>query len=175
MTRFQSLTKSLNNLQDTLNKPSHGFDEMRKGLIDISRKLDDSQRSDILNWVSPMPYESAHNQFSRKAHPGTASWLLQHPDYVKWANSDSDSVFWLRGFMGSGKSCVTHEVIKTLIEEAQPQTAVVEKVLYFYCDGTDIISNKDVDEVTRIVRCLKELADNGRKNALNESLIAKYQ
>ena len=44
----------------------------------------------------------------------TGQWLLNHWQYTNWHLGPASLNFWLCGFMGSGKSCLSHAVIDDL-------------------------------------------------------------
>jgi hypothetical protein len=174
-THFDTLTIFLKTLRSDLEKPFVTVDEIKDRVNYLSVTVDASRRSKILNWISPIKFESAHNKPSRSAHPGTADWLLGHADYLEWCHSSRDSIFWLKGFMGSGKSCVAHVVIQTLLQKAELLTTGAVRVLYFYCDGTDAEASKQLDDAVYITRCfLKELADEGCGNSLDKRIVRAY-
>jgi hypothetical protein len=174
-THFDTLTIFLKTLRSDLEKPFVTVDEIKDRVNYLSVTVDASRRSKILNWISPIKFESAHNKPSRSAYPGTADWLLRHAHYLEWCHSSRDSIFWLKGFMGSGKSCVAHVVIQTLLQKAELLTTGAVRVLYFYCDGTDAEASKQLDDAVYIIGCfLKELADEGCGNSLDERIIRAY-
>ena len=64
----------------------------------------DSQRVEILRWLSPQPYMDHHQQIKKQALTGSGQWLLQDPLYIQWYEQSVSSLLWLRGKPGSGKS-----------------------------------------------------------------------
>ncbi|KIW68604.1 hypothetical protein PV04_04541 [Phialophora macrospora] len=174
-THFDRLTTLLKTLRTDLEKPFVTIDEIKDRVNHLSVTMDASKRSKILNWISPIKFESAHNKPSRSAYPGTADWLFKHADYLEWSHSSRDSIFWLKGFMGSGKSCVAHGVIKALLQKEDLPTSDAGRVLYFYCDGTDAEASKKLEDVACIMQCLlKELADEGCGNSLDGRIVRTY-
>jgi ankyrin repeat domain-containing protein 50 len=60
-------------------------------------KLNETERLEILAWVSDIPYESNHYA-ARKGHtPGTGEWLLRHERYREWRGSSASMILWLHG------------------------------------------------------------------------------
>lgn len=64
----------------------------------------DSERVEILRWLSAQPYMEHHQQIKKQALPGSGQWLLQDPLYIKWYKQSMSSLLWLHGRPGSGKS-----------------------------------------------------------------------
>lgn len=173
--RFQHLSRSLTDLQSSLDDRFVTVNLIANQVQSLSTKVNAFQRSQILNWISPIKYESTHNKPGREAYEGTADWLFQHQGYLKWSESARDSVFWLRGFMGSGKTCVTHAVVTQLLRTTESQFRGTEKIIYFYCDGTNAETSKQIDDVANIMRCLlKQLADNPH-SSMDENVTTLYE
>ena len=61
-------------------------------------------RTQILVWLSPIPYMQHHIQANSDVLPGTGQWLLHDARLLDWQTSRSSSVLWLHGIPGSGKS-----------------------------------------------------------------------
>ena len=57
----------------------------------------------------------------------SGQWLLHHCEYIEWCKSSTD-VLWLRGLVGSGKTCLASIVIQEALSNS-----VDEKVAFFYC------------------------------------------
>lgn len=62
-----------------------------------------------------------------KKYWGSGQWLLQHPDYIAWCESRTQ-VLWLRGLVGSGKTCLASIVIQDVLENKPDH-----KIAFFYC------------------------------------------
>ena len=94
------------------------YDRLRKALDDIKRpinrmegqlnavhdNLKDSERQEILRWLSPIPYIQHHVQSRTDILEGTGSWFLNDHRLIQWGSSSLSSILWLRGIAGSGKS-----------------------------------------------------------------------
>lgn len=60
-------------------------------------KLDRSERHDILQWISGIPYEENHFFARRGRTSGTGEWLLRHERYREWRVSSASMILWLHG------------------------------------------------------------------------------
>ena len=74
-------------------------------------KLNESERCEILTWVSDIPYESNHYTARRGRTDGTGEWLLRHDRYREWRGSSASTILWLHGI----RTCPAyiHSVILT--------------------------------------------------------------
>ncbi|KAJ5152823.1 Galactose oxidase/kelch beta-propeller [Penicillium canariense] len=91
----------------------------------------DIQRREILDWLSSQPYYDHHTDINPKVLKGTCQWVVQHPDFVQWQNDSKNTLLWLHGMQGSGKSCLTSMVI----DESMKGSGLNEmhSLAYFYC------------------------------------------
>ena len=55
------------------------------------------RRTEILQWISAIPYEDNHNTACTGHTNGTGEWLLRHDTYTKWRTSRSRNILWLYG------------------------------------------------------------------------------
>ena len=85
-------------------------DQLKRNLIRASVQLMltgttvDSERVEILRWLSTQPYFDHHQQIKKQALSGSGRWLLQDPLYMQWYKQSVSSLLWLHGKPGSGKS-----------------------------------------------------------------------
>ncbi len=96
-TQHQNLKDSLKNLQMPI-------DRMERGIHDLQDNLGDAKRIEILQWISPIPYEQHHNQAKKDVMEDTGHWFLNDDELLGWRGSSTSSIMWLRGIAGSGKS-----------------------------------------------------------------------
>lgn len=62
---------------------------------------------------------------------GTCQWVIQHPEFSKWQNDSKNTLLWLHGTQGSGKSCLTSTVIDEIMKASQSND--MHSLAYFYC------------------------------------------
>ncbi|EEB95754.1 hypothetical protein MPER_05225, partial [Moniliophthora perniciosa FA553] len=106
-------------MHDNLKQMLASIDGPNKRMaIDISNikdQLEDSERTRILDWISPLPYQGYHNHHKREVLQGTGQWLLQSQIYNEWKNDSTSSLLWLHGIPGAGKS----KLVSIAVEDLQ--------------------------------------------------------
>ena len=64
-------------------------------------------RQALLHWLMPKSDEK-HAKALKLWTQGTGNWLVQHPDFICWAEGD-DSLLWLNGIRESRLAiCIVH-------------------------------------------------------------------
>ena len=91
----QKTFEELERLLEDLEKPIFRIDSRVEKLQDI---LERSEQSNILTWVSQIPYEENHNTARAGWTKGTGQWLLAHKRYREWRASSASTILWLHGF-----------------------------------------------------------------------------
>lgn len=84
-----------------------------------------------MDWLSSQPYHDHHADIQPKVLTGTCQWVVQHPEFSKWQNDSKNSLLWLHGTQGSGKSCLTSTVIDEIMKASE--TSDMHALAYFYC------------------------------------------
>ena len=56
-----------------------------------------SKRSEILDWISDVPYTSHHKRIGEGRLEGTGKWLLGRDEYRTWRSSSASKLLLLRG------------------------------------------------------------------------------
>ncbi|KAK1246095.1 hypothetical protein MKX07_005164 [Trichoderma sp. CBMAI-0711] len=120
---YGSLATPLRNVGDTVKR--------------LGEKIDESAMIQALDYISNIPI-GEHQQEKRDSRtPTTCEWLLKHPKFLEWEESDCSSTLWLQGNVGAGKSFLTSKVIDHLSATSQQQTEYDEGFAYFYCSRSD--------------------------------------
>ena len=65
--------------------------------------------------------------------PGTCHWLLDHPQYHDWRDSNCSSLLWISGDPGSGKSVLS----KFLVDQAFPPASYTTCYFFFKDDNSE--------------------------------------
>ena len=78
-------------------------------LVDLVRVSQVS--SDLRNWLKAPDAFDDHNVALAKKHPGTGVWLVKSDNFSKWM-AEGNSMMWLNGFAGSGKSVLCSTAIQ---------------------------------------------------------------
>ena len=81
--------------------------------------------------ISEYDATTIHRAYVRRRCPGTTQWILNHPKYLSWHDSDA-TCLWLSGKLGSGKSFTTSTVIEKLVKESNDGFIQSEVVHYFF-------------------------------------------
>ena len=103
------------------------WDEMN-WLLDLVRASQVS--SDIHNWLkAPDPFND-HNVAVAKKHHGTGMWLVKSDNFSKWM-AEGNSMMWLNGFAGSGKSVLCSTAIQFVSRRGMSDNNVGVAFFYF--------------------------------------------
>lgn len=116
-----------------LNKFEDHLDSKFPYLTDRSNltSLPGIQRRQMLDWLSTQPYLDHHTTIKFRVLDGTCQWVLQHPCFTEWKCESTNSLLWLHGAQGAGKSCLASVVI----DDATNVSSRIENFAhaYFYC------------------------------------------
>lgn len=145
--------------QSTLQKLDEDIGEIRANLsfaLDVLQ-LNDTQRfqndvtemknllelvkinqisSNIRDWLNAPDATVDHNAACAKKHPGTGMWLVKSPQFLKWLKQEN-SILWLNGFAGSGKSILCSTAIQFVLRHGRSDPNVGIAFFYFtFNDGS---------------------------------------
>ena len=56
-----------------------------------------SERIEMLNWISAVPYKHHHNENRKAILEGSGLWLFERDEFCEWRKSSASSIFWLHG------------------------------------------------------------------------------
>ena len=139
--------------QSTLQKLDEEIDELRANLstaLDVLQ-LKDNQRirddiagmnvlldlvrasqvsSDLCNWLTAPDAFGDYNVAVAKKHPGTGVWLVKSENFSKWM-AEGNSMMWLNGFAGSGKSVLCSTAIQFVSRRKMSDNNVGVAFFYF--------------------------------------------
>ncbi|KAK2734051.1 hypothetical protein FQN55_002919 [Onygenales sp. PD_40] len=104
-----------------------------RGGIDALNKIHvDDEKRDIHRWLkAPDPF-SNYYAASQLRREGTGIWLLEGKEYATWVTSPN-SIIWLHGIPGCGKTILSSNIIKNLAETCPSDSQIV----FFYFDFKD--------------------------------------
>jgi hypothetical protein len=85
----------------------------------------------MLDWLSSQPYFDHHTSIKSRVLDGTCQWVLQHASFTEWKSESTNSLLWLHGTQGAGKSCLASMVV----EDDMNVSSKIEDFAhaYFYC------------------------------------------
>ncbi|KAK3374690.1 hypothetical protein B0H63DRAFT_548970 [Podospora didyma] len=134
---------------------STAIEEARTWRKNIDKQRTGQQRRDLLDVLSTFDCMSAFKQARRKRYQGTGSWLAETPAFQSWKESQANSVLWLSGKIGSGKTVLTASTIDHLFIQRQPD----ESVLFVLPNFSDACS-LDAETILRSLARQSLDADN---------------
>ena len=70
--------------------------------------------SDLRDWLSAPDATVDYSAACMKKHPGTGMWLVKGSQFSKWL-TEENSIMWLKGFAGSGKSVLCSTAIQSVL------------------------------------------------------------
>lgn len=125
-------------------------------LKDIKRTQDDitetkvlltlvrtSQISSILrDWLNAPDATIDHNAACAKKHPGTGTWLVKSPQFSRWL-IEENSIMWLNGFAGTGKSVLCSTAIQSALRHrgSDPNIGIAFFYFTFNDESKQAVSN----------------------------------
>ena len=106
---------------------------------DLSTDLKATQaaqlRRDVLDWLSEHQYEAQYQRAYQLHCSDTCNWLLDHKMLLEWCRS-RNSLLWMHGQVGSGKTIATTCLIHHLIANKASNSLLG----YFYYDASTVES-----------------------------------
>ena len=110
--------------------------EVMSALNEMKKDNDTPSRKDIIRWLSPAKYEPTYyrdrkNTLLDSKCDGTCQWLAQEDRVLAWIFPQSpESVLWLHGNPGTGKSVLTASLVHEILETSDPRQTTVSLFLY---------------------------------------------
>ncbi|KAJ9156327.1 Ankyrin repeat-containing domain protein [Pleurostoma richardsiae] len=126
----QDVSAELMHLQDILERPLARVDAYLENMWASAMS---SERGAMLQWISPIAYDSDHDFARKNRLKGTAEWLLAREEYQEWKESNSSTIFWLHGIPGAGKTKLCSKVVDDCLS-MNLDMDTDEGLAYFYCD-----------------------------------------
>lgn len=137
----------------TLEKLNEDIEEIRDNLssaLDVlhlndSRKIQDSITevkdilelvrthqisSDLQGWLNAPDAIINHNTACEKKYPGTGMWLVKSSVFSRWL-TEQNSILWLNGFAGCGKSVLCSTAIQFVLRHRGSDPSVGIAFFYF--------------------------------------------
>ncbi|EPE06550.1 nacht and ankyrin domain protein [Ophiostoma piceae UAMH 11346] len=103
---------------DILYDHSQKLDDSHNILLGQLEAIKDSERLDILNWISPISFGAYHDRVADARSSGTCNWILKKNE-----------------FPGVGKTYLTSKVVDHLQDELRQSND--EGFAFFYCDRNE--------------------------------------
>ncbi|KUM59347.1 hypothetical protein ACN42_g7803 [Penicillium freii] len=123
--------ETFHSLRDTLSRVTQPISQVSLHLNKFDDHLDSIQRRQMLDWLSTQPYLDHHTTIKLRVLDGTCQWVLQHPGFTEWKSESINSLLWLHGAQGTGKTCLASVVI----DDGMDVSSQIEDFAhaYFYC------------------------------------------
>lgn len=86
--------------------------------------------SNLRDWLKAPDATIDHNTACLKKHPGTGLWLVRDPRFTTWL-TEGNSILWLNGFAGSGKSVLCSTAIQSVFRHRRSQPRIGIAFFYF--------------------------------------------
>ena len=135
-----------------------------------------SKRSEILEWISNVPYTSHHKLIGERRLKGTGEWIFEREEYRTWRSSSASKLLLLRGIRkssrafiemssrltrfthlaGAGKTFIASKVIDSL-------SSTHEELAYFYCNRAEGYRREPVSILNTLVQQLAQTESEGDK------------
>lgn len=109
---------------------------LRKATEEIQN---DKRRKDLLDWLSSTNPSEYYNKALEKHESNTGDWLLQSEDFEAWKTA-ANSLMWLNGKAGSGKSVLSSSAI-THLEVLRKNDATVAVAYFYFSFGNTQVQN----------------------------------
>ncbi|KAL9131147.1 MAG: hypothetical protein Q9217_000848 [Psora testacea] len=108
------------------------------------------ESKEIIRWLDPPSPASSHGDASAKHRQATGTWLLGNAGFSEWKNSPN-SVLWIQGCAGTGKTVLASAIINTLLEDCEKQARAGIAFFYFDFNNQSIMQDHN-----RLLRSLIE-------------------
>ncbi|RPB06631.1 hypothetical protein P167DRAFT_580246 [Morchella conica CCBAS932] len=168
--QHQQVTEETRRLHDLLVEIEEPIVRIHHQVTAILKKFDEARRTQILTWISRIPYIKHHERAKEGRVNITGEWLLERDFYQEWYHAKESTILWLHGIPGAGKTKLTSRVIDVHLEELQSRIHS-EGFAYFYCNHKE----QDRREPASIFRALlKQLSIHPRSSALYVPIIEEY-
>ena len=64
---------------------------------DTDSSLDYDKDTELLDWLSDLPFEKHHRKIQSRRTNGTCEWILQQQEFQDWRDRPQSSTLWLHG------------------------------------------------------------------------------
>ncbi|KAF8463773.1 hypothetical protein DFH94DRAFT_827487 [Russula ochroleuca] len=142
---------AINRMDAVLDGGENVREELQQVARDVSDLAKDAKRNqlrqDLAKWLSPPDPFINFNTADHSRHKGTAEWFTQSSVFKNW--KESNSLLWVHGKPGSGKSVLTSAIIQDIKSVCNTTTG---HVAFFLFDFKDIGNNQS-DDFYNVLLC----------------------
>jgi tetratricopeptide (TPR) repeat protein len=123
----------------------------------------------VMEWLNPVDVENDFQRELEKRAQKTCSWIIENNDYESWKDPQKhDSLLWINGRPGSGKSVLSSSVIEDLQRQKRKTEGV--EVIYFFFNENDERRNLSMSVIVNMIAQL-----TGGLPNLPSNLFTTYQ
>ncbi|KAF8428814.1 hypothetical protein EV426DRAFT_677542 [Tirmania nivea] len=133
----------------------------------IQQNLNRARKSEILQWISEIPYTEHHTRISESRLDGTTDWLLKREEYWNWRATSASKLLLLRGTPGAGKTYIASSVIDSFL-------TTPEKLAYFYCNRAEPSRRDPIKILCTLIQQLAQ-TDSGKGAGLLTHVVDIYE
>jgi Cdc6-like AAA superfamily ATPase len=116
-------------------------------------KVDRIEELEILNWLTPIDYDTQQNDYIRRRQLGTGKWLLDSEEFQTWLQTSKQTLY-CPGIPGAGKTILTSIVVDDLIRWPQGNPNV--GIAYLYCNFRQQEEQKAEDLLASLLKQLSQ-------------------
>ncbi|KAJ7167380.1 hypothetical protein C8R43DRAFT_1121809 [Mycena crocata] len=113
-TELDSLKQNLSLFSDMF---SGKLNKMARQVVKILEFITETERKEIIEWLSPINFFTRQADIFRLRQPGTGKWILAVEEFKRW-ETGSGGILWGRGIPGAGKTVVASVVVDYLTKNA---------------------------------------------------------
>ncbi|MCJ1427238.1 hypothetical protein MMC29_005141 [Sticta canariensis] len=152
----ENLSSALDILQLKDNRKTQDGIAETKALLQLVMTLQIS--SNVRDWLKAPDATVDHNAACEKKHPGTGMWLVKSPIFSRWL-TEQNSILWLNGFAGSGKSVLCSTAIQFALRHrgSDPQIGIA----FFYFTFNDDSKREEPGMLRALLLQLSGQVQNG--------------
>lgn len=124
----ENLALAIDVLQVRTNQSiGYEIDGMKKAVSSIRIH---QKSKELHDWLKPSDVIEAHRMAYEKKYPETGTWLFKDPNFMTWF-ADANSILWLNGFAGTGKSVLCSTVIEFVSRYQATHSSIGLAFFYF--------------------------------------------
>ncbi|KAH9980439.1 hypothetical protein BJV74DRAFT_798133 [Russula compacta] len=128
----QGVDNRVKRVDDKIDVVIDGGDKIREEIQAIANDVGNQMRQNLEKWLSPPDPSINYNTASDAHHDGTAMWFTQSSSFDNW--KQSNSLLWIHGKPGSGKSVLTSAIVYDIIDLC---SAGPGHIAFFFFDFKD--------------------------------------
>jgi len=117
----------------------------------MNETMDADQKTEILNWLTPIDYGPQQSDFVARRQEGTGQWLLNSKVFNEWLEQGNHTLF-CPGMPGAGKTILTSIVVHHLHGKFRSDPTV--GIAYLYCNFRQQHEQKPTDLLLSLLKQL---------------------